>query len=113
LPTSKSRFVAESALYRLILSPLCVLVLGAIRAAIPQMFALLALEWLGRELILRFIPLLRVGTPGGPAVTHVLFVLTVVGLGLAYGIEAIAAALSGLSRYRKVHEVAFLPIIEA
>ena len=74
---------ALSSLYRLIISLLGVLVLVRYRAAVPLMFALLALEWLGRQLVLHFIPIVRTGNPPGPAVHLVLFVLTLVGLGLA------------------------------
>jgi len=53
------------------------------RAAIPLMFALLVLEFSGRQLILHFIPLVRTGTPPGPFVNIVLFFLTIVGLALS------------------------------
>jgi len=72
-------------LYRLIICLLCLLVLIRYRAAIPFMFAVLALEYLSRQLILHFIPLVRTGTPPGPIVNLILFALTIVGLALSLG----------------------------
>jgi hypothetical protein len=74
---------ALAGLYRLIICLLCLLVLARYRAAIPFMFALLTFEFLARQLILYFLPLERTGTPPGPLVNLVLFVLTVVGLALS------------------------------
>ncbi len=74
---------ALSAVSRLIISLLCVLVLVRYRAAIPVMFALLALEYLARQLVLHFIPLIRTGTPPGPFVNLILFALMIVGLALS------------------------------
>ena len=85
-PASAQTVVAVWALlglYRLIISLLCVLVLVRYRAAIPFMFALLALEFGGRQLILYFIPLVRMGTPPGPVVNLILFFLTIAGLALS------------------------------
>lgn len=74
---------ALSALYRLIISLLCVLIMVRYRAAIPLMFAVLVVEWLSRQLVLHFIPLIRTGHPPGPVVHLILFLLTLLGLGLA------------------------------
>jgi hypothetical protein len=74
---------ALSALYRLIVSLICALVLVRYRAAIPLMFALLVIEWLARQLVLHFIPLIRTGTPPAPVVHLLLFLLSALGLGLA------------------------------
>jgi hypothetical protein len=74
---------ALSGLSRLIISLLCVLVLVRYRSVITFMFALLALDYLARELILHFIPLARTGTPPGPLVNLILFSLTIVGLALS------------------------------
>jgi hypothetical protein len=74
---------ALSGLSRLIISLLCVLVLVRYRSVITFMFALLALDYLARELILHFIPLVRTGSPPGPLVNLILFSLTIVGLALS------------------------------
>ena len=47
------------------------------------MFALLALNYLAAQLVLKFVPLARVGTPVGPLVNLLLFVVMLVGLGLS------------------------------
>ena len=70
-------------LSRLIVFMLCVLVLARYRSAIPFMFVVIALDFLGAQLILHFIPLIRTGTPPGPFVNRVLFGLAIVGLVLS------------------------------
>ena len=74
---------ALSGLYRLVFATLCVLVWVRYRAAIPLLFALLALEHLGRQLVLHVIPLVQTDSPPGPLVHLVAFVLTIVGLALS------------------------------
>jgi hypothetical protein len=74
---------ALSGLFRLIISLLCIVVLVRYCAAIPLMFALLLLEFIGRQLIVHFIPLVRTGTPPGPFVNLILFPVTIVGLALS------------------------------
>jgi hypothetical protein len=74
---------ALSGLYRLIIYSLCALVLVRYRSAIPFMFVLLALVFLGAELILAFIPLVRAGTPAGPIMNRILFAVTIIGLALS------------------------------
>lgn len=74
---------ALSGLYRLILSLLCVLVLVRYRAAIPFMFTVLLVNHLAAQLILRFVPLVRVGAPPASVVNRTLLALTVVGLALS------------------------------
>jgi hypothetical protein len=74
---------ALSALYRLILSLLCVLVLVRYRGAIPLMFAVLLLNYLAAQLILRFLPLASTGRPPGPVVNLITFALVAVGLALS------------------------------
>src|SRR5438067_13020311 len=64
---------ALSGLERLIISLLCVLVLVRYRSVITFMFALLALDYLSRQLILQFVPIVRTGTPPGPVVNLILF----------------------------------------
>ncbi|HEY3351081.1 MAG TPA: hypothetical protein VGM13_14985 [Thermoanaerobaculia bacterium] len=74
---------ALSGLYRLVFATLCVLACVRYRAAIPLLFALLALEHVGRQLVLHFLPVVRAGSPPGPIVHLVLFVLTILGLALS------------------------------
>jgi hypothetical protein len=74
---------ALSGLYRLILSLLCVLVLARYRAAIPFMFVVLLLNYLAAQLILRFVPLHRVGAPPASVVNLTLFAITAAGLVLS------------------------------
>jgi hypothetical protein len=47
------------------------------------MFALLASNYLAAQLVLALVPIPRVGTPVGPLVNLVLFVVMLVGLGLS------------------------------
>jgi hypothetical protein len=74
---------AQRGLSRLILSSLCLLVLARYRSAIPLMFVLLILNYLFGQLIFQFIPLARTGTPPGPIVNLVMFVLMVIGFALS------------------------------
>ena len=75
--------LAQGSLWRLLFCFLCVLVLLRYRSAVPLMFALLALNYLAAQLVLKFVPLARVGTPVGPLVNLLLFVVMLVGLGLS------------------------------
>lgn len=68
---------------RLLLSLLCVLAFVRYRSAIALMFAVLALDQLGKEILLRFYSLARVGDPIGPIVNIMLLVLTLIGLVLS------------------------------
>ena len=74
---------AQGSLWRLTLCTIGVLVLVRYRSAVPFMFALLALNYLAAQVIYRFLPLARTGTPPGPIVNFVLFVLTVLGFALS------------------------------
>jgi hypothetical protein len=67
----------------LILSLLCILVLVRYRSAISFMFTLLVLDYLARQLILHFIPVVRIGKPPGLLLNFVLFSLMIVGTGLS------------------------------
>ena len=71
---------AQGSLWRLTFGLLGVVVLVRYRSAVPLMFALLLLNYLASQLIFRFVPLVRTGTPVGPYVNFGLFALTVVGL---------------------------------
>jgi hypothetical protein len=75
--------LAQGSLWRLFFCLLCVLMLLRYRSAVPLMFALFALNYLAAQLVLRFVPLLRVGVPAGPLVNLILFVIMLVGLGLS------------------------------
>ena len=70
-------------LSRLILSFLSVLVLVRYRSAIPFMFAVLVVELLAKQLILRFIPIIRTGTTTGITVNLILLALLILGLALS------------------------------
>jgi hypothetical protein len=72
-----------SGLSRLILAGLSVLALVRYRSAVPFMLALLALEYLARQVILYFVPIVRVGTVPGPTVNLALFLLTIIGLAMS------------------------------
>lgn len=74
---------AVASLWRLIVSLICVVVLVRYRRAIPFMFIVLALTFLGAQLVTRFIPLVRVGRPPGVVVNLILFGLTIVGFVLS------------------------------
>jgi hypothetical protein len=75
--------LALMGLARLITYLLFALVLVRYRSLITFMFGLLVLEYVGRELILYFLPIIRTGTPISPIMNQVLFALTIVGLALS------------------------------
>ena len=75
--------LALMGLARLITYLLFVLVLVRYRSLITFMFGVLVLEYVGRELILYFLPIIRTGTPISPIMNHVLFALTIIGLALS------------------------------
>jgi len=74
---------ALSAVSRLIIALLCLLVLVRYRSAVPFMFVVLILAYLAGELVLWFLPLARTGSPPGPGVNLVSFALMVIGLALS------------------------------
>ena len=74
---------AQGSLWRLFFCFLCLLVLCRYRNAVPLMFTLFALNYLAAQLVLQVIPLNRIGTPPGPVVNLVLFVVMLIGLGLS------------------------------
>jgi hypothetical protein len=85
-PAAAQNVVALFTLYslsRLFLMLLCVLALVRYRRAIPFMFALLALNYLAAQLVLRFVPMNRTGTPPASIVNLVLFALMILGLALS------------------------------
>lgn len=70
-------------LSRLLLGLLCVLVLIRYRAMVPLMFAVLLIEQVGRQAIVYFLPIPRVGAPPVSMIHLTLLALMVVGLGLS------------------------------
>ena len=74
---------AVSSLRRLIISLICAVVLFRYRSAVPLMFVVLGLNYLGGQVIFQFIPIVRVGTPPGVVVNLIMFGLTIVGLALS------------------------------
>jgi hypothetical protein len=72
-----------SSLRRLIISLICAVVLFRYRSAVPLMFVVLGISYLGSQLILQFVPIVRVGTPPGVVMNLIMFGLTIVGLALS------------------------------
>lgn len=72
-----------SSLRRLIISLICAGVLFRYRSAVSLMFVVLGLNYLGGQVILQFIPIVRVGTPPGVVVNLAMFGLTIGGLVLS------------------------------
>jgi hypothetical protein len=72
-----------SSLRRLIVSLICAVVLFRYRSAVPLMFVVLGLMYLGGQTIFQFVPIARAGTPPGVIMNFVMFVLTIVGLALS------------------------------
>jgi hypothetical protein len=68
---------------RLIISLICAVVLFRYRSAVPLMFVVLGLSYLGGQVIFQFVPIVRVGTPPGVIMNFIMFVLTIVGLVLS------------------------------
>ena len=64
---------------RIVLSALSIFTFVRYRSAIPLMFAVLALDQIVKELLLKFYPLYRIGSPIGPTVNFVLLFLTIIG----------------------------------
>jgi hypothetical protein len=72
-----------SSLRRLIISLMCAVVLFRYRSAVPLMFVVLGLSYLGGQVILQFVPIVRVGNPPGVVMNLMMFGLTIVGLALS------------------------------
>jgi hypothetical protein len=72
-----------ASLRRLIISLMCAVVLFRYRSAVPLMFVVLGIGYLGGQVIFQFVPIVRVGTPPGVVMNLIMFGLTVVGLGLS------------------------------
>jgi hypothetical protein len=72
-----------SSLNRLIISLICAVTLVRYRSAVPLMFIMVGLSYLGNQLLLQFIPMSRVGNPPGIIMNLLLFGLTIVGFALS------------------------------
>jgi hypothetical protein len=62
---------------------LCILALIRYRSMVPLMFAIFLLEYLGRRLILHFLPIVTTGTPPGFYINLALLVVMIAGLALS------------------------------
>jgi len=72
-----------SALRRLIISLIGAVVLFRYRSAVPLMFVVLGLTYLGGQVIFQYVPIVRVGSPPGVVMNLIMFGLTIVGLALS------------------------------
>lgn len=74
---------ALSAVNRLVISLICVVVLVRYRRAVPLMFVVLLLTYIAGQLVGRVIPIVRVGQPPAVVVNLTLLGLTMLGLVLS------------------------------
>lgn len=74
---------ALSSVNRLIIALICVVVLVRYRRAVPMMFVVLMLTYLGGQMIGRVNPIVRVGKPPAVIMNLTLFGLTLIGLALS------------------------------
>ena len=74
---------AQNSLWRLLVSLLGIVVLIRYRTAVPIMFVLLILNFLGAQLLAQFNPLVRTGPAPGNIVNLVMFGLMAIGLVLS------------------------------
>ena len=74
---------ALSAVNRLVISLICVVVLVRYRRAVPLMFLLLLVTYAAGQLVGRVIPIVRVGQPPAVVVNLTLLGLTILGLALS------------------------------
>jgi putative Mn2+ efflux pump MntP len=85
-PAGAQAFVSVFALLgvaHVVLGLLCVLVLVRYRTLVPVMFAFLLLEHLGKRLVVRMLPIERIGAPPASVINLALFTLMAVGLALS------------------------------
>lgn len=75
--------LAQGSVWRLTFCAIGVVALVRYRSAVPLLFSLFAANYLGSEVVYRFVPLVRVGSPPGPAVNLALFACMVLGLALS------------------------------
>ncbi len=74
---------AQNSLWRLLVSLLGVVVLARYRSAVPLMFVLSILSYVGAQALWQFIPLVRTGPAPGTTVNLVMFGVMAVGLVLS------------------------------
>ncbi|MCA1816273.1 MAG: hypothetical protein LC746_07670 [Acidobacteria bacterium] len=74
---------ALSGLSRLIISLVCVVVLVRYRSAVSFMLAVVLLNYLAAQVLLKFVPIVRVGSPPASVVNLTLLALTLVGFVLS------------------------------
>ena len=74
---------ALSAISRLVISLICVVVLVRYRRAVPLMFLLLLVTYAAGQLVGRVIPIVRVGQPPAAVMNLTLLGLTIIGLALS------------------------------
>ena len=72
-----------SAVNRLVISLICVVVLVRYRRAVPLMFLLLFVTYLAGQLVGRVVPIVRVGQPPAVVMNMILLGLTILGLVLS------------------------------
>lgn len=85
-PAAAQTILALFALFsfsRLIICLLCMIVLVRYRRAIPFMFVVLALLYVGAQVMGQFVPIVRVGRPIGTTVNLISFALILIGLVLS------------------------------
>ena len=68
---------------QLVICLLCILALVRYRGMIPLLFALLLLEYVGKRVVLYFLPIARTGTPPGSMINLVLLGVMIIGLALS------------------------------
>lgn len=100
-PSAAARsFIAVFALLafvHLLLYALCFLVLARYRSMVPFMFGLLMVDYVGRQVIFFFLPIVRAGAPVAPMINLVLFGLMAIGLFLSVRRPRTLASLPELS----------------
>ena len=82
-----------SAVNRLVISLICVVVLVRYRRAVPLMFLLLLVTYAAGQLVGRVVPIVRVGQPPAAILNLTLLGLTILGLGLSLWKRRTAAAI--------------------
>lgn len=72
-----------SSLRRLIISLICAVVLFRYRSAVPVMFVVLGISYLGGQVIFQFLPIERVGSSPGLIINLIMFAMMIIGLALS------------------------------
>ncbi len=79
VPRAVPRAVRHFAWFALV----CVVALVRYRAMVPSLLALLVLDYLIRRVVLRFIPIVRTGTPPGVFINIALLAMMIAALALS------------------------------